>query len=63
MSSGTPEDPAARQARFRELAEEIAARLNEMEQLGGWVGMNAGALGTSAGAICKIGDSWTLRSR
>lgn len=62
MFSGTPEEIAT-QAKIRELAEEIAARLNQMEALGGSVGMNAGAMVTNAGTIRKIGRSWALRTR
>lgn len=62
MFSGTTEELAAFQAKIRAVAEEIAARLNELEELGSAVGMNAGEMATSAGKIRKLGGSWTLRT-
>lgn len=44
-------------------AEEVAARLNELEELGSAVGMNAGQMLASEGTIRKIDGSWTLRTR
>ncbi|MEU8544776.1 hypothetical protein AB0C52_33065 [Streptomyces sp. NPDC048717] len=62
MFTGTAEELRARQAQARELAEQAAALLDQIDALG--LGAGAGQLHTPGGVIRnRSGEGWTVADR
>lgn len=62
MFTGTAEELRARQAQARELAEQAAALLDQIDALG--LGAGGGQLHTPGGIIrIRLGQGWTVADR